>query len=273
MNAYFRMFRMINCVMAVVGLVVAAFIAGGVDGLVGNPLSIAVLMAVVFLFVAGGNSLNDGIDYQDDLTAHPTRPVPMGEISPEAAKKTGFVLLALSFLISILTLNAETIILVGIAAVLMVAYETRAKQVGLPGNIIISVLTGMVFLVGSSAVGSWMDSIYLACMVAAVSLGREISKDIEDMESDKDRNTLPMRIGTRNSAIVAAVFFILGVALSIVPLALQQYSILYVSVILADIAFVKAAVDVFKDPHAAQHNAKIGMLLGLVAFILSAIYI
>jgi len=272
MNAYLRMFRMVNAVMGVVGAIVAAFIAAG-TGMVDSWLNILLMAAVVFLFVGGGNSLNDSIDYEIDKVSHPERPVPRGEISPENARKAGLILLAGSVIVSVFTFDIAAIILVLIAAVLMVAYETALKQRGFVGNVTIAVLTGMVFLVGAAMVGPWTENLYIAAMAAAVSIGREISKDIEDMEGDEWRLTLPMRIGTGKAAAVACVFYLAGVAMSVIPLIFGMYSILYAVVLVADAFFVISAASVFKSPHKAQKMAKFGMLWGLVAFVLGAIYI
>ncbi|MBR4202057.1 MAG: 4-hydroxybenzoate polyprenyltransferase, partial [Candidatus Methanomethylophilaceae archaeon] len=109
-------------------------------------------------------------------------------------------------------------------------------------------------------------------MAALVTVGREISKDIEDMDSDIGRRTLPMSIGVRNASIIASIFYIAGPVLSWYPLIQDPANYMYYSVILADIAFFYCAYKVFSDPHTAQKKAKIGMLFGLLAFILSAIY-
>ena len=272
MNAYLRMFRMINAVMGVVGALVASFIAAG-TGIVDCWQNVLIMAAVVFLFVAGGNSINDSIDYEIDKVSHPERPVPKGEITPRQARNVGYALLLGSFAVSFLTLDIAAIILVLIAVILMVAYELALKQRGFVGNVTIAVLTGMVFLVGAAMVGPWTENLYIAAMAAAVSVGREISKDIEDMEGDEGRLTLPMRIGARNASLVACVFYLLGVAMSVIPLVTGMYSILYAIVVVADAFFVIAAASVFSAPHKAQKMAKFGMLWGLVAFILGAIYI
>ena len=273
MNAYLRMFRMLNAVMGVVGCLVAAFIAAGVSGMADHWTSVLVMCVVVFLFVGGGNSLNDSIDYEIDKVSHPERPVPKGEISVENARKFGIGLLVACVVASFFTFDIWSIVLVAIAAVLMFAYETRLKQIGFAGNVTIAVLTGMVFLVGASVVGPWYENIYVCVMAAAVSVGREISKDIEDMAGDEGRNTLPMRIGAKNAATVALVFFLVGVVMSVIPIIQNSRSILYYVVLVADAFFVISAAKVHKDPHSAQRNAKKGMLFGLLAFILGAIYI
>ncbi len=270
MNAYLRLFRLGNAVMGCVGLLVAAFIAAG-TGMVDHWFPLAVCVAVVFLFISGGNTLNDGIDAEIDKESHPDRPVPQGLVSAERARKLGMALLLMCIPVSVITLDLHIIVIVSVAAVLMIAYENGLKQRGFVGNMTIAVLTGMLFLVGSAAVEDWTANLFPALLVIAVSVGREIAKDIEDMEGDKDRRTLPMSIGVRGAAAVSCVFTVAGVVLSFIPLYLGTVAVYYWSVVIADAFFVVAAFKVFKDPHGSQKMSKFGMLFGLVAFIAGAL--
>ena len=125
-----------------------------------------------------------------------------------------------------------------------------------------------MFLLGGAVVGSFTDNLIVALMATLVSIGREISKDIEDMDSDEGRKTLPMSIGTRNAAILACIFFVAGPVLSIQPMIAGTYGILYYTVVIADALFLVCAASVFKDPHKAQKTAKKAMIVALVSFIL-----
>lgn len=272
MNPYIQMFRMVNAVMGAVGLLVACFMAAGTDAF-GTEylLDMAVCAAVVVVFVAGGNSINDSIDCEIDKVSHPERPVPMGRITPKQAHITGVSLLVLSVLLSIITLDVACIAVVVIAAVLMYLYEVLLKQRGFVGNITIAVLTGMVFLLGSAIVHDIWANLPPALMAALVTVGREICKDIEDMEGDEGRRTLPMMIGKRSAAIVAVLFFIAGPVLSVWPMITGQYGPLYYVVVIADALFLYAAYLGMRDPHAGQQMAKKGMMFGLLAFIVGAV--
>ena len=272
MNPYLQMFRMGNAVMGAVGLLVACFMAAGTDAFASEYLvNMALCAAVVVVFVAGGNSINDSIDYEIDKTSHPERPVPMGRITPKQAHVTGISLLILSVIISIFTFDAACIAIVVIASVLMYLYEVLLKQRGFIGNITIAVLTGMVFLLGSAIVHDVWANLAPALMAGLVTVGREICKDIEDMEGDEGRYTLPMMIGKRAAALVAVLFFIAGPVLSIWPMITDQYGPLYYVVVIADVLFLYAAYLGLRDPHAGQKMAKKGMIFGLLAFIAGAI--
>lgn len=253
--------------MGIVGVVVAAFMAAG-TGIADEWTNLMISAAVVFMFICGGNALNDYIDHEIDRTAHPERPIPSGRMERRTALHAAMVMLGGSVIVSFFTVDLECIAIVVIACVLMVAYETVLKQRGFVGNVTIAVLTGMMFLLGGAVVGDAADNVIVALMAMLVSVGREIAKDIEDMASDEGRLTLPMRIGTRNAAALACVFFVAGPALSVLPMYWGTYGPLYYTVVIADLIFLYCAAVVFRSPHRAQKSAKLAMVVALVSFIL-----
>lgn len=270
MNKYLELFRLENGIIGIVGIVVAAFIAAG-NGIVDHVGNIALACVITICFIAGGNSINDYVDREVDKVAHPDRPIPSGRLEPKKALYAGIISLLLSCVLSIfLDWWASTVIVI-IAVALMLGYELFLKQRGFVGNITIAVLTGMVFLLGGSITGNIEASYEVACMAALVTVGREITKDIEDMEGDEGRHTLPMLIGKRNAGIIAAIFFIAGPILSIKPMIDGTFSNLYYTVIIADAMFIYTAFILFSNPHRAQKMAKLAMVVALVAFVLGAI--
>ncbi|MBE0518796.1 MAG: prenyltransferase, partial [Thermoplasmata archaeon] len=104
-------------------------------------------------------------------------------------------------------------------------------------------------------------------------LGREIVKDIQDVEGDKGiRLTLPMRIGTRNAGFVASLSFVGAVILSPVPYMQELLSIYYVPIVLvSDAIFIYCAMIHFADPKRGQKVAKLAMLVALIAFLFGGI--
>ncbi len=276
MNKYLRLFRFGNGVMGIVGIVVGALLAAG-TGMVDHLAWIVIACVIVVIFMAGGNAINDYIDQEIDKTAHPDRPIPMGEIKPETARNLGYGFLLISVLISVPCALFDTgggwitTLMVIVCAVLMLAYETVLKQRGFVGNMTIAFLTAMIFMVGGSVTGHpWANAVF-AGRAFLVSVGREIAKDIEDMESDEGRRTLPMIVGARNAALIAAVFFVLGPVLSIYPVIAGEVTWAYYLVIVADVMFLYCAYMVTKDAHKAQKTAKYAMVVALVAFILDVI--
>ena len=270
MNKYLQLFRTGNSVMGIIGVVVASFMAAGLD-LGDHWVNLVISSVAVFVFMCGGNALNDYIDYEIDRTAHPERPIPSGRMERRQALYAGAGMLGLSVVLSLFTLDPAIIVIVVVCAALMVSYEVFFKQRGFVGNVTIAFLTGCLLLLGGAVVGDIQANIVVALMAMLVSVGREISKDIEDMDSDEGRLTLPMRIGVKPAAALACVFFIAGPLLSIAPMVWGTYGPLYYTVVVPDALFVYSAACVFKDPHRAQKFAKFGMVGGLVAFILGVL--
>jgi geranylgeranylglycerol-phosphate geranylgeranyltransferase len=267
---YLRLFRLGNGAIGILGVLIGAFIATGV-GIADHLLGIAVGCVVVAVSIAGGNSLNDYIDRDIDRIGHPDRPLPKGEITPAAALRVGIVLLAAAVAISLILQSVQVTGAVIVAVVLMAAYETLLKQRGFVGNIVIALLTGMVFLFGGAIVGDVMSVAVMAAMAALVNVGREIAKDIEDMGSDEGRKTLPMTLGARNAAIVGAAFFVSGPALSVWPLLDHTFGPLYCLVFAADAIFIYTAFIIFRNAHKAQKLAKIAMPIAMAAFVLGVV--
>ncbi len=281
MNRYLRLFRFGNGLMGIIGVIVGAFIASGLN-ITDYWISIAISGLIVFIFMAGGNAINDYIDRDIDKIAHPERPVPRGEINPVTAKNLGIFMMILAVLIGILAQASSfyfdfifwdfiSTIIVLVAALLMVSYEIFLKQRGFIGNVTIALMTGMLFLLGGAVCNNAIVVVPIALMAILVNIGREIAKDIEDQASDEGRDTLPMRIGVKKAASIAFVFFISGVALSVWPFMHGSMSDLYLVVLAADAMFIYAAIIVFKSAHSAQKIAKIAMIIALLAFVIGVI--
>ena len=87
--------------MGVIGVIVGAFIASGF-GIIDYWIGIVISCAIVLIFMAGGNAINDYIDRDIDVVAHPDRPIPRGEIKPLMARNLGISFLVLAVLIGII---------------------------------------------------------------------------------------------------------------------------------------------------------------------------
>jgi geranylgeranylglycerol-phosphate geranylgeranyltransferase len=269
-NRFLRLFRFGNGIMGILGVIIGAFIAVGFD--IGDHVQNLIISCfVVLAFMAGGNSLNDYIDREIDKTAHPERPLPKGEIAPRTALYIGVAGIVIACVLSVAMMSIIATLIVVIAAALMVSYELALKQRGFVGNVTIAVLTGMIFLFGGAVVGNVEGNFIIAAMAALVTIGREIAKDIQDMESDEGRKTLPMMIGVKNAAIVGAVFFILGPILSVWPLIDQTFGALYCIVFIADAIFIYSAFIIFRKADASQKMAKYAMIIALIAFVLGVV--
>jgi len=266
-NKYLQLFRIGNCIMGIVGLMMGLWVAAGFD-IVDHSWPILFGAGVVFFFIAAGNSLNDFIDREVDKQGHPERPIPSGRMTPRTVLQVS----AFCFIISLafsLFLNWQSMIIVVVAVSLMLLYELRTKKAGFSGNLTIAGLTAMLFLLGGTMVDALDRTYVLALLAGLATLGREVIKDIEDMEADFDRNTLPKRIGVRNAGIVGGSAIVGAVLLSPLPYLESNFGLQYLAAVsVADAIFIYAAVVQLRSPKQGQRYAKYGMLVALVAFLL-----
>ena len=272
LRGYLGLFRLGNCVMGAFGALLAAIVAGGIGGLEEYPVEILLSMGIVVLFTAAGNSLNDYYDRDVDKVAHPDRSIPKGLVRPKDALALSVVMFAATVVMSVFV-NLWSFSIVVTSIVIMVGYESLLKAEGLAGNLAISWLTGALFLFGGAAVDRMEIAWILAALAFLATLGREIVKDIQDVEGDRgSRRTLPMRIGPRSSGAVASGALIGAVVLSPVPYLLDLLSIWYLAaVVVADGIFIYCALIHFGNPERGQKTAKLAMLAALAAFLLGGV--
>ncbi len=271
-HALLGLMRPGNCVMGALGVLLAALICAGPESFPDYLLEVSTSMAIVAAFTAAGNALNDYFDREVDKVAHPERPIPMGTISPRAALVVSAAMFSVSVALSVLV-NIWSFLIVVSSVVLMLGYELLLKAEGLAGNLTISWLTGALFLFGGAAVGRMEVAWILAALAFLATLGREVVKDVQDVEGDRgSRTTLPMRVGVRRAGYVASAAFLGAVALSPAPYLLELLSAWYIpAVVAADAMFIYCAQVHFADPKKGQRAAKLAMLVALVAFLMGGV--
>jgi geranylgeranylglycerol-phosphate geranylgeranyltransferase len=105
-------------------------------------------------------------------------------------------------------------------------------------------------------------------------VGREVVKDIEDIRGDKDRITLPMKIGMRKAGMVASMLIALAVLISPLPYyPLHQFGWEYLLVVsIADVLFIGSIPVIFKDARTARRTLKFAMLIAIFAFIVGSVF-
>jgi len=270
---YLKMFRLGNCAMAAAGAFLATVVCAGVEGVSDFAAEIAFSLGVVVSFTAAGNSYNDYFDRDVDKIAHPERPIPSGTVTPYGAALVAVVLFAVSIALSFFV-NLSSVLIVVTSVLVMVGYERLLKAEGIAGNLAISWLTGALFLFGGAAVDRLELAWILAALAFLATLGREIIKDIQDIEGDKGtRRTLPMRIGATRAGLVGSVSFVAAVALSPLPYLQDLLSIWYIlAVLAADAIFIYCALIHFRNPERGQKVAKLAMLVALIAFLAGGVF-
>jgi len=276
MAGLLQLARPINCVMSALGVGIGGVVAArsGAWGEFAGPLALA--GAAAASFTAGGNALNDLYDRETDRVNHPDRPLPSGSVTlREARAFTAAAFVVTAVLAALVNVFAFAVVILNIA--LMVLYEAALKAQGAPGNLVIAYLVGSLFLfagvsVFRSSTAPLVRTSLLAALAFFTTVGREITKDVQDVRGDVDRRTLPRRIGIRPAGWAAALSFLVGVLLSLAPLPLHVLSVAYAALVIpADGMFIYAALHSAANPARSQRVAKYGMIVALAAFLAGAL--
>lgn len=281
-NTYLELMRYQNCLMAGLAAIIGTVIAFNILGSE-NPnlyssgsfpyLESGLVFLAVFLISGAGNAINDYFDVKIDSINRPERPIPSGRVKSRDALYFSCALFMLGTLLAF-SINP---ICGGIAlfnSLLLIFYAKTLKGTPFLGNLSIGYLTGSTFLFGASVFGfEGLRALSVLFLLAALAItAREIIKDIEDMEGDQieGADTLPLRIGAKNSGYLAVFIGLLAVLFSPLPyfMGLLGTRYLYV-VLLADLSFFAAIYQILgrNDPTKSSKMFKIGMFFALIAFI------
>jgi 4-hydroxybenzoate polyprenyltransferase len=165
------------------------------------PDALFVLLAVLFT-AAAGYVINDILDIEEDIINKPEKRI----IAKHVSIRSGFIfyiiLLLGSLVFGFLTGLSMGLVCV-LISVLLYFYSSDLKGTILWGNLLVSLMNGVVVFFSAQGVdekfnGYFAEYAFLAFLITMV---REVVKDIEDMEGDKTREyeTFPLVYGARKS--------------------------------------------------------------------------
>ncbi|VVB88623.1 Digeranylgeranylglyceryl phosphate synthase [uncultured archaeon] len=276
MQPYISLGRPLTSLMIGLAVFASAFIEAG-SGIGSHALPVFLGFSVAFLFGIAGNAINDYFDYENDKVNHPERMLPSGRLKPEQALRFSIFFFSLSFLLALFLsylIGYAVLLIVVIAMVCQLGYELKWKHEKIIGNVIIGTQTALAFIFGGIIVGNVMATGVIAAAVFLSIVGREIVKDIEDVEGDRGRTTLPMRIGVMNAGIGAAVLIILAVLVSPLPYyPLHIFGWEYLIVVsIADVLFIGSLPMIFKNARKARYLLKFAMLIAIFSFLIGSIF-
>jgi geranylgeranylglycerol-phosphate geranylgeranyltransferase len=198
-------------------------------------------------------------------------------VSPRGALWFSVVLFGLAVALA-LTLP---LLAVGIATFNLFALVVYTEYLkGLPGvgNLVVAYLGGSTFLFGGAAVGAGEAGLttvgVLAGLAALSTFTREVIKDVEDVDGDREEglNTLPIAVGERPALAVGTLALVVAVLASPVPYLRETFGTAYLLVVVpADLVMLGAAAESFSDASAAQSHIKYGMFLAAAAFVVGRV--
>ncbi len=273
MNRYVVLLRPSNFIIIVVSVFVSCLLAGGKAEQI--PAMIVASIAAG-LIGGGGMVVNDIFDAEIDRVNKPARPIPSGTVSPPAAAFFYALLTGVGLLLNLFLHSNAQAIAIG-AALLVFIYSYKLKSTPLFGNLAVGLLTGLAFIYGGATVGNIGRATIPALFAFLINVGRELIKDMEDVEGDAHQHaaTFPIKYGMTSAAVVATVFLLAVVGSTIIPFANRQYGIVYFIIVMAGVNCVIAFVlfSLWKDTTPNNLNRlstilKYDMLIGLIAIYL-----
>ena len=274
MNPYIALTRPGNVVLTAVAVVAGSFIAAG-DSILDFQVEIVIASLAAMMLVGGGNALNDYNDRESDKENHPNRPIPAGLISADEALVYSRILLSAGLLLVLFGLaNKLPFIIALIGTVTLISYENNLKALGLSGNMAVGFMSGAVFLYAGMVVNDPGPTLWMFGLAFLATVAREIVKDIQDLEGDTDRLTLPARIGITKSLFFAGTLLVVAWSLSFT--AITQFSGIAsnayaIGVSIANVIMLVGFQNARNgDYFSGQKKIKQGMGVAMLAFIAAA---
>jgi geranylgeranylglycerol-phosphate geranylgeranyltransferase len=237
--------------------------------------SVAVWLAAVSaaLITAGANIINDIFDIEIDRINKPRRPLPSGRLSIKTARiffiASYLMALALSWYCGWIMFAIALIF-----SVLLYFYSSQFKRTILTGNLLVSLASAFAFIYGALAVNDWKSGVFPAIFAFLFHFGREVIKDLQDVEGDLAQHavTFAGKYGPRASIFLINLVFMLLILLTFVPYIFGAYGIGYMTTvgIGVDLALVTVLIILWRrrDPRMLgyiSHVLKLDMFVGLLA--------
>jgi geranylgeranylglycerol-phosphate geranylgeranyltransferase len=269
---YLQLIRPLNCTMMGFAVIVGASLVSDLS----FGLNIILGFVTSFSLTAASMAINDYFDREIDAINEPNRPIPRGDVNPKEALGLASVLCIIGFITAFIT-NFASFIIAVVALIISVAYITKGKGTGLPGNFLVSASVVIPFIYGGLTVGHIEAHTFLFVAIVFLSnTGREITKGIVDVEGDRSHNikTIAVTNGEQIAAVASAAFSFCAVGLSPLPWIWGLVSDLFIPlVIITDLGLIISSVILLRD-HSRKNAKKIKKMsliwftTGLLAFIL-----
>ncbi|MFX1514970.1 MAG: UbiA family prenyltransferase [Promethearchaeota archaeon] len=183
-------------------------------------------LLVPFSMIAGTHVINDYFDYPNDvLNQRFDRPLVRGTISLNTARNLAIGFYIIAFLVTIIEVAfyglSPLLILFALFFIgLGVGYNLGVKKYGIIGNTWVS--TGYVapFLMGTLLVGilnEWvlLNILVICFFILFLALGREVLKDIMDIEGDLEtgKRSVAISLGSHWAARISGLIYLVSILL------------------------------------------------------------
>ena len=281
LGVYLSLIRVHNCLIASLAVAVGQFLTTSSSHM--QPDRYA--MAIAFFVCGFGNIINDILDLESDRINHPRRALPSGKLSIADARTLSFIFLAIS-LVLLWPLNTTGRLIAILALILLLGYNFWFKHTRYIGNIVVSFLGSLAFLLGGAVanIGSMLSlpgPIIPALFAFLMHFGREIIKDIEDIAGDAafGSETAPVKTGTGRPLFIALFSFSILMISSIAVYIPGWFNNIYLTITLTLVVcpMIVQSIWLMRNPDRRTCRiigllVKLEMLPGILALVLGKNY-
>ena len=271
--AYLRISRPVNALITFLVISVACIIS-----IYGDYSVLKIILAGLSgaLTASAGNVINDYFDIEIDKVNRPHRVLPKGELTLKEALNFYIFLTGIALLFSVF-ISLLALLEVFFAAALLFLYSYRIKRIPLLGNFVVAFLTGFAFIYGGIAVNNVEAAMIPALFAFLINFIREIVKDMEDIEGDKQQgiNSYPAVHGFKKAKTLIVFITIVLIILTVFPFIQELYKIEYFLVVMIFVnpLLVYIIKSLFDDDSNKNLNKlsnllKLDMVIGLTAIFL-----
>ena len=175
------------------------------------PLCLA--MVAAFFVCGAGQAINDYFDRAVDRKIKPDRPIPSGRLPAKFVLVESLLLFAAGNALAF-QVNSAAFTISVVFTLLLIAYSSLLKKIKYVGNWVVASGTAVTLVFGASLSGAYQAVLFLAFSAFLANLGRELTKDLEDLEGDRGHKmTLPLLAG--KTPVKSIVLFCYAFALAV----------------------------------------------------------
>lgn len=256
LKAFLKLARIENAIISILVVFVGVKAAGGYIPF----LKTMVLALSMFFLNIFANVQNDIVDLETDSVNRKKRPLVEKTVTETQATYLAISSLSLSLLLALIN-GFKIFVMVFLIAILVYLYNVYLKKQVLLGNVLVAIITSLVFIVSGVLVGATRFALIPAFIAFYYNLMREIIKDWADVRGDRSAGmtTLPMVLGEKLTG-----FLILIISLFFIPFLFIPYIMgvfgrmyLYISVAFCAVPLIASFIMIKKDRNGLTVYAKI----------------
>ncbi|ACF14975.1 UbiA prenyltransferase [Chloroherpeton thalassium ATCC 35110] len=224
---FIEIVRPSNIVLFFMAISLGGIMVGGFDAFFHIKVYLAAISGT--LIGGAGNVINDIQDVEIDKINKPNRPLITGALSINAAKWFWVWLNLVGFLLAWL-ISKEAVAIAGASILILFVYSLFFKRQVLIGNLVVCTIISLAFVYGAMAYGKLEGIVFPIIFSFLFNFGREVLKDLEDVEGDKSAGarTLAIQLGTKKTLSLVSTVYVVLIGLSIWPYLTGEYGLLYV---------------------------------------------